>query len=133
MKDDTLTECVRGELLLKCSDVTEAGKKRRGHFESFPLIGFISRADKKDDPKSAIVTVEERNMSGQSELMVDINYNDEQGAVRETTRKFADMELQPLTAAIDREQKNTHADLEPALRIATARRRGAAGVMAAWA
>ncbi|HLX62499.1 MAG TPA: acyl-CoA dehydrogenase family protein [Planctomycetota bacterium] len=44
-------------------------------------------------------------MPAQSEIIKDINHSDEQGAVRETTRKFAELELRPIAAQIDAEQK----------------------------
>ncbi len=44
-------------------------------------------------------------MPGQSEILTDINYSEEQAAVRETTRNFARLELQPHAVQIDRDQK----------------------------
>ena len=43
-------------------------------------------------------------MSSHDDIITDINLSEEQAAVRETTRQFAQLELQPLAAEIDREQ-----------------------------
>src|ERR1043165_1284980 len=44
-------------------------------------------------------------MAGPPEIIKDINVSEEQAAVRETTRKFAEFELRPIAANIDVEQK----------------------------
>lgn len=40
-----------------------------------------------------------------NEIITDLNLSEEQAAVRETTRQFAQQELQPVAAQIDRDQK----------------------------